>query len=187
MNLKRSALAIFPCRGVGSRASRSGGAGRPRQLGRGKGSGRYGSGSEEGALVRRALPHHVRHVDPGAGAVRACAPSSGGLHRGLGERQQDLPRSAARAAAHHREHRNGSRDRPDHEAAVRGAVDRLRDGEASRVHVHPRRHPLHARDRHFAARGCGRVRRRRSRTRSRRSRTGHSCWGRAGWSAGGTG
>jgi len=29
------------------------------------------SGSEEGALVRRALPHHVRHVDPGAVGIVA--------------------------------------------------------------------------------------------------------------------
>src|SRR4029079_15027107 len=34
--------------------------------------GSYGSGSEEGPLVRRALPDHVRHVDPGVLAIRAC-------------------------------------------------------------------------------------------------------------------
>ena len=75
---------------------------------------------------------------------------------------------------------------PDHAAAVRRAVDRLRDGEDRRVHVHPRRHRRDARDRH----ACNtRVRARpkaRSRTRSRRSRTGRSCSGRAGSSAGGT-
>ena len=81
------------------------------------------------------------------------------FHRGRGERQQDLPRRAVGAAADHREHRNRGRDRPDHEAAVRGAGDRLRDGEDLRVHVHSRRHRRDARDRHLAARECGRGRR----------------------------
>ncbi len=114
---------------------------------------------EAGAYLRRALPHHVRHVDPGVAVVRAGAPSSGRLHRRLGERQQALPRRAVGASAHHREHRNRSRDRPDHEAAVRGAVDRLRDGEARGVHLHPRRHRRDPRARHLATRSCGRIRR----------------------------
>ena len=54
---------------------------RPRDHQPGKGV-RGVSGPEKSACLRRALPHHVRHVDPGAAALRACAPSSGGLHRG---------------------------------------------------------------------------------------------------------
>ena len=42
------------------------------------------SGPEAGALVRRALPDHVRHVDPGVAAVRACASSSGRFVAGSG-------------------------------------------------------------------------------------------------------
>ena len=151
------------------------------------GNGEREFGSEEGALVRRALPHHVRHVDPGAAAVRAGAPSSSRVRRGLGERQQDLPRRAVGAAADHREHRNRSRDRPDHEAAVRGAVDRLRDGADLRMHVHPRRHRRDARNRHLATRECGRGRRH-GRVHARGDQgLDVPRSGRAGSSAGGTG
>src|SRR5439155_6040184 len=114
---------------------------------------------EEGARLRRALPHHVRHVDPGGAALRACAPYPSRFRRGLGERQPDLPRRALGAAADHREHRHRRRDRPDHEAAVRGTGDRLRDGEDHRVHVHPRRHRRDARNRHLATRNRRRGRR----------------------------
>src|SRR4051794_26246297 len=39
------------------------------------------SGPEESACLWRALPHHVRHVDPGAGALPACPRPSRRLHR----------------------------------------------------------------------------------------------------------
>ena len=87
---------------------------------------------EKSACLRRALPHHVRHVDSGAPALRACAASSGGLHRGLGERQRALPRRAVGASAHHREHRNCSRDHPDHGAGSPRAVDRLQNSSSAR-------------------------------------------------------
>ena len=48
------------------------------------------SRSEEGALVRGALPHHVRHIDRSAGAVRDRAATSGELHRGAGHDNQVL-------------------------------------------------------------------------------------------------
>src|SRR5450755_1254050 len=61
---------------------------------RGKGVKRV-SRSEEGALVWRALPHHVRHVDPSAGALRDRAPTSGALRRGCWARQAGLTRGSA--------------------------------------------------------------------------------------------
>ena len=47
-----------------------------------------GSGSEESASLRRALPHHVRHVDPGAAALRACARHPVGYIAGSGNVNQ---------------------------------------------------------------------------------------------------
>ena len=38
-----------------------------------------------------------------------------------------------------------------------GVGARLRHRAPGRVHVHPRRHPLHARDHHAASTGCGSV------------------------------
>src|ERR1044072_5954053 len=64
------------------------------------------SGPEEGALVWRALSPYVRYVYPGARSVRTRAASSGGLHRGIDEREPDLPRGAVGASAPSREHRN---------------------------------------------------------------------------------
>ena len=113
------------------------------------------SRSEEGALVRRALSHHVHHVDPSARALRDRAPTSRGVHRRCWARQPGLARrSAGAAAAPHREHRHRRRDRPDRQTPERRRGNRLRDGAARRVHVHPRRHPLHARHHHVAKPSC---------------------------------
>jgi hypothetical protein len=110
------------------------------------------------ARVRRALPHHVRHVDPGAAALPTRARRSRRLHRRRGARQADLPRGTPGAAAHRREHRHCGRDLPDRQAPERRARARLRGRAAVRIRIHPRRHRRRPRDRHAAAGDRGRGR-----------------------------
>ena len=73
---------------------------------------------------------------------------------GAGDDKAGPLRRSAGTAAHHREHRHRGRDRPDHEEVQRRTRNRLRDGTTVRMHVHSRRHPLGARDRHVAEPGC---------------------------------